>query len=494
MTEATFYWHDYETFGIDPARDRPAQFAGVRTDADFNPIEPPLALYCRLPEDYLPNPEACLLTGITPDKVNQDGVCEAEFARRIQQVFSVPGTCALGYNSLRFDDEVTRHLLYRNFYDPYRREWDNGNSRWDLIDLARATYALRPDGIEWPFDDDGLPSFRLERLTEANGLMHDAAHDALSDVYATIELAKLIKRSQPKLFDFFWRHKGKSKAREILALGSGQPLVHVSGRYARERHCLAVVLPLCPHPDNNNAVIVYDLSIDPQPLLELSSEAIRARVFTKACDLPENVARIPLKAVHVNKCPILAPLKVLRSEDQERLNIDFETCRRHARTLLGAKTLLAKITSVFAERRQAFADNDDPETQLYSGGFISDQDRQLMASIHQLNPEALASQSLAFTDARLPELLFRYRARNYPETLSPEETLHWCRQVTQRIFKAGAEQTSRYESWLQQLDGLDHASHSEVERGILARVRRYAQKLAEAYNNTALSQADKLLS
>ncbi|MDT8406643.1 MAG: exodeoxyribonuclease I [Methylococcales bacterium] len=476
MTEVTFYWHDYETFGVDPMRDRPAQFAGVRTDADFNPIEPPLELYCRLPEDYLPDPEACLLTGITPDKVNQDGVCEAEFARRIEQVFSVPGTCALGYNSLRFDDEVTRHLFYRNFFDPYRREWDNGNSRWDLIDLARATYALRPDGIEWPFDDDGLPSFRLERLTEANSLMHDAAHDALSDVYATIELAKLIRRAQPRLYDFFWQHKSKAKARALLALGSGQPLVHVSGQYARERHCLAVVLPLCPHPDNTNAIIVYDLSVDPQPLLALDREQIRARLFSKTCDLPENVARIPLKAVHVNKCPILAPLKVLRAEDQARLAIDLALCRRYAEELSAASELAAKVQAVFTADDRLASPDDDPETQLYSGGFISDQDRQLMIKVHQSNPEQLARIDWPFHDARLPELLFRYRGRNFPQTLSPDEQARWRAHVKQR-------RSVCLPRFMQQLTACGEQALPPAAAVVYDQLQQYAARLAVSPKN-----------
>jgi exodeoxyribonuclease-1 len=56
----------------------------------------------------------------------------------------------VGYNSLRFDDEVTRNTLYRNLYSPYDREWQNGNSRWDIIDMVRACHDLRPEGIVWP--------------------------------------------------------------------------------------------------------------------------------------------------------------------------------------------------------------------------------------------------------------------------------------------------------------------------------------------------------
>ncbi|MGH8474260.1 MAG: exonuclease domain-containing protein, partial [Methylococcales bacterium] len=127
----TLYWHDYETFGTDPAWDRPAQFAGLRTGEDLEIIAEPLVLYCKPADDMLPNPEACLITGITPQLASRKGLPEADFIAAIHEQLAQPATCGAGYNSLRFDDEVTRNCLYRNFYDPYAREWQHGNSRWD---------------------------------------------------------------------------------------------------------------------------------------------------------------------------------------------------------------------------------------------------------------------------------------------------------------------------------------------------------------------------
>ncbi|RLA45884.1 MAG: exodeoxyribonuclease I, partial [Gammaproteobacteria bacterium] len=202
VRDTTFYWHDYETFGVDPSRDRPVQFAGLRTDVDLNVIGEPLVIFARPANDFLPHPQACLVTGISPQQALAEGLPECEFIRRIHEELARPGTCSVGYNSLRFDDEVTRYTLYRNFYDPYAREWQNGNSRWDIIDMVRATCALRPAGIEWPLREDGLPSFRLEDLTSANGISHEAVHDALSDVHATIALARLVKERQPRLYDY----------------------------------------------------------------------------------------------------------------------------------------------------------------------------------------------------------------------------------------------------------------------------------------------------
>lgn len=437
----SLYWHDYETFGIDPRHDRPSQFAGVRTDQDLNIIDDPLVVYCKPPADYLPHPEACLLTGISPQLAESKGVNEAEFCRLIHEQIAQPNTCSLGYNSIRFDDEFTRNILYRNFYDPYTREWQNGNSRWDLIDVVRATKALRPDGILWPTDPEGRPSFRLEDLTKANGIAHEAAHDALSDVYATIALAKLVKSAQPKLFQFLWQNRTKAEAFNLLRFGSYKPVLHVSGRYSKQKDCLAVVLPVCKHPTNANGIIVYDLSIHPEPLLTLSVAEIQQRIFSATVDLPEGVDRIPLKTVHLNKCPVLAPISVFKADDLQRLNLDMARCYTNLAKIKAAQGLADKIAAVFAKNNFSDVGQDsDPDLAIYSGGFFADADKQKMAKIRNTPPEQLGDFKFNFTDKRMAEMLFRYRARNYPEWLLPDEKAKWQAFCTDRLmgFKRGS--------------------------------------------------------
>lgn len=424
MTGKTFYWHDYETFGTDPQKDKPAQFAGIRTDEELNIIDEPLVIYLKPTLDTLPNPDACLITGITPQIAEKKGVCEAEFIALIHAQIVQPNTCTIGYNNLRFDDEVTRNCLYRNFYDPYAREWQNGNSRWDLIDVVRAAKALRPDGIVWPINEEGRPSIKLDQLTLANGIPHDSAHDALSDVYATLALARLIKQVQPKLYHFLYCHRHKSEVLKLLNLGSFQPVVHVSGRYSAAKNYLAAVLPITKHPTNSNGIIVYDLSVEPEPLLELSPDEIRHIVFTPADQLPEGTVRIPLKTVHINKSPVLAPISVIKPADAERLELDVAGCLSNIPKISACHGLSDKIAKIFDAPSGAVKDVD-PDYAIYSGGFFSDSDKQKMTDVRNLAPDELAKMSFKFKDGRLPEMLFRYRARNYPETLNSVETQKW---------------------------------------------------------------------
>lgn len=444
----SFYWHDYETFGVDPVHDRPAQFAGVRTDAKLNIIEEPLVIYCQPTEDYLPDPTACLITGVTPQKAREDGYPEAEFIRQIHDAFSQPGTCVVGYNSLRFDDEVTRHTLYRNLRDPYAREWKNGNSRWDIIDMVRLTYALRPEGINWPKKEDGSPSFRLEDLTAANGISHESAHDAMSDVEATIAMARLIRERQPKLFNYVLEHKDKHSARSMLDLATRKPVFHVSSKYPATQGCSALVAPVAQHPVNRNAVIVYDLRHDPEELIRADSDEIRERVFSssnrsrskQATPEESGQTRFPLKAIHLNKCPVMAPSTMLRDMPAERLNtlrLDGPTLRANLDKLRQAPDLGDRIAAAFMPTETMQGNLIDPDEQLYAGGFLSDTDRKQLDELVAMPPETLAQQYPAFNDERLDEMLFRYRARNYPATLSGEEQERWEQFRQQRLINPG---------------------------------------------------------
>jgi len=427
----SFFWHDYETSGTDTRRDRPMQFAGVRTDANLNIIGEPLVIYCRPADDLLPHPMACLITGITPQRALDEGYPEAEFIELINEQLSRPNTCGVGYNSLRFDDEVTRNTLYRNFFDPYAREWQNGCSRWDIIDMLRLTRALRPEGINWPSYDDGTPSLRLEDLTQANNIAHGQAHDALSDVEATIAVAKLVKQAQPKLYDYVLNNRTKHRVKAMLDTERMKPVLHVSSKYPVSHGNLALVAPLTTHPGNPNATLVWDLRFDPTPLFELSVESLRTLIFTRHDQLPAGAPRIALKLVHINRCPILAPAGMLNAQEAARFEINGDLCRSHLALLRSEVGLSDKLRAIYAEPMEAAT---DPDLALYSGGFFEDSDRRLMDKVRQADADTLVHLDLPFQDPRLEEMLLRYKARNYPHTLREEEQHRWEEYRSQKLL------------------------------------------------------------
>jgi exodeoxyribonuclease-1 len=478
MSTHTFLWHDYETFGAEPRRDRPAQFAAIRTDADLNEIGEPIMLYCQPAPDYLPDPQACLITGITPQHCLEHGVPEHEFAARICAAFSEPGTIGVGYNTIRFDDEVTRFLLWRNLMDPYAREWQNGCGRWDMLDVVRMAYALRPDGITWPRHDDGRPSFRLEHLTRDNGLVHDAAHDALSDVRATIALARLLRNKQPKLFDFCLELRRKDKVAEQMGLhldrALRQPFLHVSGMFPAERGCLAMVWPLATHPTNKNEVLVWDCRHDPSELFNLNVETIRQRLFTRAAEMPEGMTRLPIKSVHLNKSPMLVGnLKTLSAPMAARWELDVDQCLAHARIAAGGPDMAAVWQQVF--QRDANLAAVDVDEDLY-GGFVSNGDRRRLESLRTETPPKLAAARPSFEDERLSHLLFRYRARNFPHTLAEEERQAWEDHRAARLFD-GAGGARTIDRLFAEIDALSETADERAE-AILGALYDYAEMIA----------------
>lgn len=467
----TFYWHDYETFGLNTRRDRPSQFAGIRTDAELNEIGAPLMLYCKPAPDYLPDPASCLLTGITPQKCLESGVDEFEFAARIEAELATADTVSLGYNTIRFDDEVTRFMFWRNLIEPYSREWQNNCSRWDLLDVVRTTYALRPEGIVWPTHEDGRPSFKLEHLTQANGIAHEAAHDALSDVRATIALARLIREKQPKLFDFCFSLRKKDKVLEQTGLPNAKPFLHISGMFPAERGCMAVVWPLAMHPTNKNEIIVWDLSFDPAELFTLDAETIRLRMFSKSTDLPEGISRLPIKSIHINKSPIvIGNLKTLSAERAAHWALDMELAQQHAAVAATAPDMSAIWQQVFSTDHGTC----DVDEDLY-GGFIGNNDKRLLAKLRHFSPAELAKERVSFEDSRLEEVFFRYRARNFPASLSPAELRRWEQHRAARLFD-GAGGARTLEAFGDAIDTLSE-NVDEAQADILSALFDYAESI-----------------
>ena len=424
MTSASFLWHDYETFGADPRRDRPCQFAALRTNLDLEPIGSPVVHYAQPGSDMLPVPEACLITGITPQLALEKGLPEYVFAREIEQLMSEPGTCSVGYNNFRFDDEVTRFLFWRNFIEPYAREYSNGNSRFDLIDLLRLTRALRPEGIEWPARDDGAPSFRLEDLAEANGMSTEHAHDALADVENTLGMARLIRQHQPRLWN--WALSLRERHRAEALLSGNDLLLHASARFGADQFCIAPVLPLFQHPKIASQWLVWNLRESPAEFRDFDAETLEDLHFTPARDLPEGHRRLPVKWVRSNRCPMLAPMNVLNESARERTGIDPEQAAQHANSLQSDHAFIQTLREVF--RPQPAHAEVDADVALYSG-FVSRDDRQICARLNRMDADQIGrfsrEQPEPFSDRRLNELLLHFVGRHAEHSMDEESRAEW---------------------------------------------------------------------
>lgn len=495
QTTTTFYWYDYETFGINRRSDRPAQFAGLRTGADLVPVPGPEGegevFYAKPALDYLPSPESSLLTGITPQRCEERGLRETEFAGAIFKRFNMPGTVSIGYNTLGFDDEVTRFLFWRNFLDPYSHSWANGCSRWDLFPLVCAVWALRGDSIKWPRWEDIDPAvypaaegrkgvtFKLEFLTKANGLEHGHAHDALSDVEATVALARLIAQKEPRLWQ--WAFENRTKDKVVAALEKG-PVVWVSPKFGVVRGCTRIVMLV---GQIGNDALVWDLMADPTELREIDREALHRRLFASPKNLPEGERPLPLWKLKVNASPfVCGSLAVLRPERAQKYGLDLERIRANAEKLAAMlRDIQGTILTAAQTKEAEFPKNDeeDAETGLYSGGFPTPADRARFKKIREASPEYLADRGMDFDDERFDGLLLRFRARNWPESLSHEERETWRAWCEAHVLE-GRNRARTIADYFEEIDRLEGEVDPEddAKREVLEALYAWGELVGEA--------------
>lgn len=472
---SSFFFYDLETSGLQAREARIMQFAGLRTDLNLKPIGEPENHLIALTPDTLPDPDAVLITGITPQATLQDGFTEAAFLKHFTEQIATPGTVFVGYNTVRFDDEFMRALHYRNFYDPYEWQWQDDRSRWDMLDVVRMTRALRPEGIEWPFDARGNPTNRLELLTALNNLEHEHAHDALSDVYATIEVARLIRNKHEQLFEYLFKMRGKRAVAELVE--AGQPFVYTSGRYPSEFEKTTVVQALSFDAKMGRA-LVYDLRVDPAPFKDLTPEQLAEAWRFKKPDEPG--LRLPVKTLQYNHCPAVAPLGVLKEPDYARLKLDLAAIKRNLAALKAMGDFPARLRKASelmeSARQTSFLQNEqDVDARMYDG-FFDEQDRQSQRVVRAADPAELGELGLNFHDERLSTLLPLYKARNYPKQLTSEERATWDAFRKNRLLAGG--KNSRMGKYLARLQDIvakgDLTSHQEY---LLEELKLYAESI-----------------
>lgn len=473
----TFYFYDTETTGTRPSTDRIMQFAGRRTTLDLQPVGEPDDILIQLSPDILPEPYAVLVHGITPQQTLQEGITEAEFARYFNETIATEGTIFVGFNSIRFDDEFVRYTMYRNFYEPYEWQWKDGRSRWDIMDPLRMMRALRPEGIEWPFDDKGGPTVRLESMTTANNINHTNAHTALADVDATIAIADLMRNSQPKLFDYLLQKRSKKDIAQFIK--QEEMFLYTSGKYAGETLKTTIVYPLLDHP-KRDATIVYDLRHDPTPFLDMTVEELAVAWRLKR---DEPGVRLPIKTLQHNRCPAVAPMSVLDDASKQRISIDLSLINKHLHILKANHSFSLNVASALGildeQQEQLYLVNTDVDTQLYES-FWSQHEKQQLHAIRTHAPATLAELLPTLHNKRMQRLLPLYKARNYKEFLTPEEYDAYETYRTEKLLYGG--ESSAYAKFAAQLQQINTQSSDSRTQYLLTELQLYAESILPAHD------------
>lgn len=430
--EKDFCWYDTETSGIDPDNDQIYQSAMVKTDSDLNVKDDSKRnLICRTRLDVVPHPKAFLTHKIDVDLLKSEGDSEFVHARKIQNEFmgSPNGTIICGYNTISFDDEMVRKMFYRSMKNPYEHEWKDGNGRFDLFHVVQAVRAFRPEILKWRTKEDGSYSMRLEHLSADNGIEHESAHDAVSDVLATIGVAKLIKERRPTLWKFCLERMNKQSNQKMLS--DQRPLYHVSTLHGGVNANGTLILPLIMDRQNKNKFICLNLRHDPTALMNMSIEEIKHFLFSKKKDLAENSPIVGLLGVHVNKQPIIAAPQIDPKTQKpiysktvaERFNIDIEKSLGYADKFMSDPNLPKLLARIQMALVSDLKEPEDAYSQLYSGGFMDPNTNRMRSSLHNRADDGtsfaienanVAERALSTTDAvRQYDLILRTKWLNF---------------------------------------------------------------------------------
>lgn len=433
----SFVIYDLETSDRSAQEGQIVQYASVRTDLEFNPIEEPINVLIKPNDTSLWSPEAVLVHGITPQKALKEGMTEKEFLDFFHSQINIGNTIYAGFNNISFDNDFMRFLHYRNYRDAYDIEYDNGNSKFDFLPAARMQRAVRPDGVEWPFKEDGTPVNTLVSLTEANNITHDDAHDAESDVLGTKDLAKLLSEKQ-KLMAYLLenRHKGKLQ----YFFNNNKNFLYADSRVPKDYMHVSMFTTLVAL--DNNTILAYDLRHDPTEFLELSVEQLAARMkYSKDSDLK----RLPVQEIKLNKCPAVVPAAVAKEESvQENIKFDYaEAMKNYQKIVSDQADFTSRIINardiIEKEKRTKYAEADKkkPAEALLYSKFVSTPDSIVSEKIRRASPDEIISFGSQLSDSRLKAMLPRYKARNFPKSLTSEERSQHDEYVRTLLLEGG---------------------------------------------------------
>lgn len=489
--QSTFFIYDYETFGLNPSSDRPAQFAGIRVNHALCPIEKKF-LFCQIPNDYLPDPESVLITGITPQYTLKYGLKESEFAHHISKIFNVPNTCIMGYNNVRFDDEFSRHIFYRNFIDPYLWSYNNGNSRWDILPVIKAFYVLCPNKIKWPINKKNKISFKLNDLTYANSIRHPNAHDAMSDVLATLEIMKLLHKKEPELFHFLYNYRTKNQIKKIIKFDLIYPLIFISNNINNTcNNFIKLLLPISWHPTNCNVLITYDLDGIFDNLSELNINELYHNLISNIENIQDLFKKIPLQLIKLNSCPILIPINLIKKyfslnycnpelilwykNTTKKINLIQQKIKCNC--IRKKINMFYKTIEYYLKNQKKYL-NNHVDNKLYNG-FFNFQDQQIIKTIRKTSTAELSKIKINSNDIRLKSLLFFYKARNFPYSLDNNEQKKWIIYKNKLIFNS-----KKYENYAETIEKLifSHQKNSKKIK-LLNNLKIYYQNFCNAVSN-----------
>ena len=407
-----YVFYDFETTGISPAFDQPLQFGAVLTDAQFNEIDR-VELRCKLAPHIIPSPYALVVTGLSPEQIVDPALPELfEFSQSIMDLIDrwTPATW-IGYNSMKFDEEVLRQTLYQNLQPNIYATQTNGNSRMDMLTVVYAVWCRNRKLLNWPTNTYGGTSFKLDQLAPQNGFGTHNAHDALGDVEATLHLARMISKGDHSLWSSFLFNRNK---RSILRkLGEFPPVAIVSrdGSAPPKTYigCFCGTLP-----GNTSSAVFFNLQAGDPEVIGSSDEKLNL-------NLAEGASKITF-SLPINKTPAIFSIHDPAREHVERAGVIAKSPSLRA-------TFLHSASALFSNDKAP--DAVPVEKQIY-GKFYSNSDRALLQEFQSSDWISRRKIVNLFEDARLRQLGRRLIAYYRKDLLTEREAMQFKNFIKER--------------------------------------------------------------
>jgi exodeoxyribonuclease-1 len=411
LMQQTYLFYDLETTGRSKCFDQILQFAAIRTDLNLNELERH-QIQVKLNCDVIPDPEAILIHHIPVTDMLQ-GVAEIEAMTQIHALLNTPGTLSGGYNTLKFDDEFLRFSFHRNLLPPYTHQWANQCGRFDLYPLAQLYYLYHHECLNWPTTAEGKITLKLERLSQANQLATGAAHQAITDVEATVALARIFFKNKEMwryVMDFFDKAaelKRRAKIPDFLETAQEKyPIALLVGAAGSSDFFQYPALSLGQHLHYKNQTLW--LRLDKKELATSTLDTFTQTTWVSH-QKPGETFLLPFTGRFKKH---LSPERTLITEQ----NLQW---------LSDNAPLLSEIQMHYRDYKYPEIPNLDVQADLYTAGFLSREEERLCAQFHVVPPEKKALIAEQFPTARLQEITTRILGRHYPQHLSPTLREKW---------------------------------------------------------------------
>ncbi len=472
MTNLVFY--DFETCSSNVSYGQIIQAAAVLVNDNFQELDR-YEGRCKLSPGIIPEAMALIVNKTTPKILKETNLSHYKMIRQMMEKFNQwKNSIFIGYNSINFDEEFLRRTLFKNLDYPYLTV-TNGNERADLFSLTRAAYLYYPGCIKTEISDKNNPVFKLDKLAPINGIQHNDAHSAISDVLATVEIAKLLSKSAPNVWKASLMTTNKDKTLKIIK----NELTFCTDFFYYGKSIPFVLTYVCEHPQWGYPMC-FDLKSDPKNYFSLSLK-----------DLRKELKKTPkvIRTIKHKKHPIIMNASYgINFDVYKKIGLE-ELCQR-AKLIKENKEFSKKVSEILNEEAMEKHDFDSQE-EVYAEEsiykkFTTKEDNAIMPIFHKAEWEEKFLVLQKFKDERLRYFGKKILYEESPESLPKDEYRSMHKEISARVLSTNKEKWNTIPRTYAEIDALRNKFKDDKEKlELLDQINLYIEEIEKVYQKAS---------